>query len=198
MRALLASPRRRGASCRSPRIVALCLMCLWMWIAGLVLVADQLTKQLAEALLALHEPVAVVPYVNLMLAYNPGAAFSFLAWAGGWQRWFFVVLAVTVSAVIATWLRRLGPGEKWQSVALALILGGAVGNVVDRIIYGHVIDFIDVYYTAGQCMALFASLPVSGGMQCHWPAFNIADSAISVGAVMMVVDALRSGRKTSS
>ena len=170
----------------------------WMWIAGLVLVADQLTKQLAEALLALHEPVAVVPYVNLMLAYNTGAAFSFLAWAGGWQRWFFVVLAVTVSVVIAMWLRRLGPGEKWQSVALALILGGAVGNVVDRIIYGHVIDFIDVYYTAAQCMALFAPLPVAGGMQCHWPAFNIADSAISVGAVMMVVDALRSGRKTSS
>lgn len=167
----------------------------WMLIAGLALVADQITKQLAEATLMLHEPIPVLPYFNFMLAYNEGAAFSFLAWAGGWQRWFFVVLALTVSAVLVTWLRRLGPDEKFQGLALALILGGAIGNVIDRILYGHVIDFIDVYYVAESCMALFASVPMAEGMHCHWPAFNIADSAISVGAVMMIIDALRGEKK---
>lgn len=167
----------------------------WLVIAGLVLLADQLTKQWAEAVLALREPVAVLPYINFMLAYNPGAAFSFLADAPGWQRWFFVALALAVSGVIVTWLRRLEPGEKLQGVALALILGGAIGNVIDRIFFGHVIDFIDVYYVAGRCSALFAPEPFAGGLRCHWPAFNIADSAISLGAVMMIVDALRGGKK---
>lgn len=168
----------------------------WLAIAALVLAVDQITKHLAEALLVLHEPVGVLPYFNFMLAYNTGAAFSFLAWAGGWQRWFFVVLALVVSAVILGWLRRLGPDERFQGVALSLILGGAVGNVVDRILFGHVIDFIDVYYVAAaQCSMLFAPEAVAGGLRCHWPAFNIADSAISAGAVMMIVDAFRGAKK---
>lgn len=168
----------------------------WIVIAGLVLFADQLTKYLAESMLTLHEPVPVLPYFNFMLAYNPGAAFSFLAWAGGWQRWFFVALALAVSAVIFMWLRRLNADEKLQGVALALILGGAIGNVLDRLVHGHVIDFIDVYYVADQCMALFAAVPMPAAMECHWPAFNIADSAISVGALLMIIDSFR-GRKAA-
>lgn len=173
-------------------------MRVWLVIAGLVLFVDQITKQLAEAALALHEPVPLLPHVNFMLAYNTGAAFSFLAAAPGWQRWFFVALAITVSGVIVTWLRRLEPNEKMQGIALALILGGAVGNVIDRLFIGHVIDFIDVYYAAGQCSMLFAPEPFAGGLRCHWPAFNVADSAISVGAVMMIVDAVRGHKKRES
>jgi len=173
-------------------------MRVWLAIAALVLLIDQVTKQIAEAVLVLHEPVTLLPYLNFMLAYNKGAAFSFLAAAPGWQRWFFVALSVTVSGFIVMWLRRLEPAEKFQGVALALILGGAVGNVIDRILFGHVIDFIDVYYVAGQCSMLFAPEPFSGGLRCHWPAFNIADSAISLGAVMMIVDALRTRKQHPS
>jgi len=170
-------------------------MRVWLAIAGLVLLIDQLTKQIAEAVLVLHEPVTLLPYVNFMLAYNTGAAFSFLAAAPGWQRWFFVVLAVTVSGFIVMWLRRLESTEKLQGVALALILGGAVGNVIDRILFGHVIDFIDVYYVADQCSMLFAPEALAGSLRCHWPAFNVADSAISIGAVIMIVDAVRGHKK---
>ncbi|MEK7322850.1 MAG: signal peptidase II [Pseudomonadota bacterium] len=173
-------------------------MRIWLTIAGVVLLIDQITKQLAEAMLSFGESVAVMPFFNITLAYNTGAAFSFLAQAGGWQRWFFAALALTVSAVIFVWLRRLKPQEKWSGVALALILGGALGNVIDRILFGHVIDFLDVYYTADQCMALFSFEPLAEGMRCHWPAFNIADSAISVGAVMMVIDSLRGGKKAAA
>ncbi len=173
-------------------------MRVWLTIAGVVLLLDQVTKQLAEAMLAFGESVAVLPFFNITLAYNTGAAFSFLAQAGGWQRWFFAALALAVSTFILLWLRRLKPQEKWSGVALALILGGALGNVIDRILFGHVIDFIDVYYTAEQCMALFSFEPLAAGMRCHWPAFNIADSAISVGAVMMVIDSLRGGKQAAA
>ena len=173
-------------------------MRVWLTIAGVVLLLDQVTKQLAEAMLAFGESVAVLPFFNITLAYNTGAAFSFLAQAGGWQRWFFAALALTVSGIILLWLRRLKPQEKWSGVALALILGGALGNVIDRLLFGHVIDFLDVYYTADQCMALFSFEPLAQGMRCHWPAFNIADSAISVGAVMMVIDSLRGGKKAAA
>jgi len=159
---------------------------------------DQITKHLAVRLLHSHEPTSVLPFVNFDLAYNTGAAFSFLADSAGWQRWFFVVLALGVSAMIVRWLRRLGPEERWNAVAMALILGGALGNAGDRVFFGHVIDFIDVYYSAGSCMPLFAPLPVGDGFQCHWPAFNLADSAISVGAVMIILDALRPSRKAAS
>jgi len=173
-------------------------MRLWLGIAASVIALDQISKHLAAGLLQLHEPLAVLPFFNFTLAHNSGAAFSFLADSAGWQRWFFVVLALAVSTVIVRWLQRLGPAERWSGVALSLILGGALGNVVDRVFFGHVVDFIDVYYTAGSCMALFTPLPVGDGLQCHWPAFNLADSAISVGAVMMIVDSFRASNKAPS
>ena len=117
--------------------------------------------------------MAVITHFNLTLVYNTGAAFSFLADAGGWQRWFFVLLAIGVSALLLVWLYRLERDQHWLAAALALVLGGAVGNLVDRILHGHVIDFIDLY---------------AGGW--HWPAFNVADSAITVGAVMLIIDAV--------
>ena len=173
-------------------------MRLWMVVAAAVIGMDQITKQLAVRLLQEHEPTRIAPFFNLDLAYNTGAAFSFLADSAGWQRWFFVVLAVGVSAMIVTWLRRLGAEERWNAVAMALILGGALGNAIDRVFFGHVIDFIDVYYVAGSCVPLFAPLPIGDGFQCHWPAFNLADSAISVGAVMMILDAVRPSKKAAS
>ena len=152
---------------------------LWRWLglAGLIVVLDQATKLLAVAMLVPYRPQAVAPLLNLTLMYNEGAAFSFLAGAGGWQRWLFAGLAVVISVVIVIWMTRLKPGETRVAVALALILGGAVGNLIDRLWQGRVTDFIDVYYQSW-----------------HWPAFNLADSAITVGAVVMVVDALLAER----
>ncbi|HCB13142.1 MAG TPA: signal peptidase II [Gammaproteobacteria bacterium] len=147
----------------------------WIWLSGLVIVLDQVTKYLAETLLVMHQPVAVMPSFNLMLTYNTGAAFSFLAQAGGWQRWFFLGLGSLVSIGLVIWLTRLKPQEKWLAAALALILGGAVGNLIDRAWLGQVIDFIQLYYN-----------------RWYWPAFNIADSAIFAGAVLLVVESLGS------
>ncbi len=147
----------------------------WIWLSVLVVVLDQATKYLAETLLVMHQPVSVLPGFNLMLTYNTGAAFSFLADAGGWQRWFFLGLGSAVSVGLTIWLTRLKPGERWLAAALALILGGAVGNLIDRLWLGQVIDFIQLYYD-----------------RWYWPAFNIADSAITLGAVLLIVDSLRS------
>ena len=139
-----------------------------------VVVLDQLTKYIASTSLEMHQPIAVMPMFNWTLMHNTGAAFSFLADAGGWQRWFFAVIAVVVSVVIFLWIKRLEQHEKWQAIALALILGGALGNVIDRIWLGYVVDFIQVYY-----------------QQWYWPAFNIADSAISIGVVMIIIESVR-------
>ena len=152
----------------------------WLWVSVVVLLADQCTKLLADAMLNLHQQVPVIPYFALLKAYNSGAAFSFLSDASGWQRWFFVVLALIVISVLLVWLRRLPAEERRARLALALILGGAVGNLIDRLVYGYVIDFLDVYYGSW-----------------HWPAFNIADAAISVGAFLLVLDTLLSGREKS-
>jgi len=148
-------------------------MLKWLAIAGLVIVLDQVTKVAAEYWLEFQEPVALIPFVNLSLSYNAGAAFSFLSDAGGWQRWFFVVLAVVVSAAVVLWLSRLDAGERLTGLALSLVLGGAIGNVIDRLAYGHVIDFIDFYVGSW-----------------HWPTFNIADSGISIGVTMLILDSL--------
>ncbi len=138
----------------------------------MVLLLDQGSKLLADARLVFHEPVGLLPFFNLRLAYNTGAAFSFLGNAGGWQRWFFAGISALVISVLVVWMRRLKP-EQWQlSVAFALIIGGALGNLIDRLVYGHVIDFIDVYYKTW-----------------HWPTFNVADSAITVGAGLLLLDA---------
>ena len=152
-------------------------MIKWIWLAVAVIIIDQLTKYIASASLIMHQPVAVMPMFNWTLMHNPGAAFSFLADQDGWQRWFFAVIAVVVSIVIVLWIKRLQQHEKWQAIALALILGGAVGNVIDRIWLGYVVDFIQVYY-----------------QQWYWPAFNIADSAISIGVVMIIIESIREYR----
>ena len=152
----------------------------WLWVSMVVLLVDQCTKLLADAMLVLHQQVAVIPYLALFKAYNPGAAFSFLSDASGWQRWFFVVLAIIVIAVLLVWLWRLSAAEAATSLALSLILGGAAGNLIDRLVYGYVIDFIDVYYGSW-----------------HWPAFNVADAAISVGAFLLLLDAFRGNKQHS-
>jgi signal peptidase II len=148
----------------------------WLWLALAVIVLDQGSKLLAEHLLTAHEPVAVLPSLNLYLTYNTGAAFSFLRDAGGWQRWLFATLSIGVSVFIVFWLRRIPGEQKWFACALALVLGGAVGNLIDRLSRagGGVVDFVDIYYGTW-----------------HWPAFNVADSAISIGAVMLAWSAIR-------
>lgn len=144
----------------------------WLWLSAVVVAVDQCTKLLADALLVLHQPVDLLPVLAIRKAYNTGAAFSFLGNASGWQRWLFIALAVGVIILLVVWLRRLPAGQKWTALSLALILGGAIGNLVDRAVYGHVIDFIDFYYGSW-----------------HWPTFNVADSAITVGAALLLLEA---------
>jgi signal peptidase II len=153
----------------------------WLWVSAVVLLLDQSTKLLADAMLAMHQPIPVVPMFALTKVYNPGAAFSFLGDASGWQRWFFVALTLGISLFLLNWLRRLGPQDRRTALSLALILGGAVGNLVDRLVYGYVIDFLDVYYG-----------------DWHWPTFNVADSAIFVGAFLLILDALMGHRKAAA
>jgi len=144
----------------------------WLGLAGAVVVADQLTKALVRRQLA-DGDVVVTSFFNLVLAHNPGAAFSFLAGESGWQRWVFAALAVAASAWIAVLLRKY-PSQKLFCLALALILGGAVGNLIDRVATGLVTDFLD-FHIGGH----------------HWPAFNVADSGICMGAFLLVWDALK-------
>lgn len=149
----------------------------WMGIATIILLLDQLTKITVTRLFSYGESVVVTSFFNLVLVYNKGAAFSFLANQGGWQRWFFTALGIGAALFIVYLLKRHA-GQRMFCWALALILGGAVGNVIDRILYGHVIDFLDFHV---------------GGW--HWPAFNVADSAICIGAVLFVLDELRRVKK---
>ena len=148
-------------------------MTKWLGVSLLVVIFDQLTKFLADSQLNYAEPLALLPSFNLTLLYNPGAAFSFLSDASGWQRWFFVTVSLLASVFLVLWLRKLKPEQKLLALALALVLGGALGNLIDRLLLGHVVDFIQVYYKT-----------------FYWPAFNIADSAITVGAALLIWDAL--------
>jgi len=141
-----------------------------LWISALVIVSDQIAKQLALAWLPLHQLVDVIPGFDWYLTYNTGAAFSLLADAGGWQRWLFTIIAIVVSAVIVQWIRKLPPEDSLTALSLSLILGGAIGNLIDRILLGHVIDYIQVW---------LGSYP--------FPAFNVADAAISVGAALLIL-----------
>jgi signal peptidase II len=143
----------------------------WLWLSAVVIVLDLATKHIALANLQPYQPVPFIDGIwNWTLAFNPGAAFSFLSDAGGWQRWFFSALAVGISALLAFWMSRI-PRDDWrQALPFALIIGGALGNLVDRLRYGHVVDFVDWYWGS-----------------YHWPAFNIADSAIVAGAVALAV-----------
>lgn len=145
----------------------------WLALSVVVIVLDQLTKQWVSQSLGFGEVLPVMPSFNLVLAHNAGAAFSFLAGAGGWQRGFFSGIAV-VAAVVIIHLLRKHHGEKLFSLALALILGGALGNLIDRVRFGHVVDFLDFYIQA-----------------YHWPAFNVADMAITAGAGLLIWDSLK-------
>ncbi len=145
----------------------------WLRLSALVLFLDQATKILAEYQLELYQRVEVLPFMNLTLMQNHGAAFSFLADAGGWQRWFFVILTLVITVFLLRWLRALQPEERLLAIALSLIIGGAIGNLIDRVQYGYVIDFLDFH-----------------AMGWHWPAFNIADSAIFIGAAILIWDSI--------
>ncbi|MES9944267.1 signal peptidase II [Candidatus Thiodiazotropha sp. CDECU1] len=153
-------------------------MTRWLWLSLVVVVLDQVTKQIAESSLTLYESVRVLPIFDLTLLYNKGAAFSFLSNQGGWQRWFFIVLAIGVCGVLVGWIWRLKRDEQWIAVALSLIIGGAIGNVIDRILFGQVIDFLHFHY-----------------QQHYFPAFNVADSAITLGVIIMLYDALILAKK---
>jgi signal peptidase II len=149
----------------------------WLLLTALVILFDQLTKHWAQVALTLYSPHELLGVFNLTLAYNQGAAFSFLAGASGWQRWFLAALAIVASLVLIIWLARLKPGEKWLAASLALILGGALGNLIDRLQHGYVVDFLDFHW----------------GFH-HFPAFNLADSAITLGAILLVID-MMTGRE---
>jgi len=144
-----------------------------MIIVAMIVVVDQITKSIATAELTMYKAIAVMPMFNFTLIHNEGAAFSFLSDAGGWQRWLFTGISFAVSIVLFFWIKKLKPEEKCQALAFSLILGGAVGNLIDRIRFGYVVDFIEIYY-----------------QQYSWPAFNIADSAITIGVVVLIVDTL--------
>ncbi len=153
-------------------------MVKYLSLSCIVIVLDQITKYYANQELHLHQAVQVMPGFNLTLMYNTGAAFSFLSEASGWQRWFFIGVATLISIAIIIWMHGLPANKRWLLTALALVLGGAIGNVCDRVLLGHVVDFIEVYY-----------------QNSYWPTFNIADSAITVGAVMLLIDAFFSNEK---
>lgn len=148
-------------------------MLRWLWLSAAVVAVDQLSKWLAVKHLLGQPPLKIMPGFELSLAFNTGAAFSLFHDAGGWQNGFFIAVALGVSAFIVFSLQRMRQGELQTAVALALILGGAVGNVIDRVRQGFVVDFVHWFY-----------------QDWHWPHFNIADSAITVGAVLLVLDAL--------
>ena len=152
-------------------------LALWLGLALLVVLLDQLTKTLVIDRFMLGDSLAITPYFNLVRAHNAGAAFSFLAGASGWQRWFFVGLGAVASGFIV-WMLRKHPEQRLFCLAISLIMGGAVGNVVDRLLHGHVIDFLQFHW--GFLAPMFA-----GG---YFPSFNIADAAITAGAVGLILD----------
>ena len=150
----------------------------WLWVSLLVIVFDQLSKLWIERTMVLGDSFVVLPILDIVRAHNTGAAFSFLADAGGWQRWAFTLLAVGVSIGLVFWMRRLALSTQGLlAFGLALILGGAIGNVIDRIEHGYVVDFVHAHW----------------GLH-SFPAFNVADSAISIGAVLVILDSLLEGR----
>ncbi|QBY03417.1 lipoprotein signal peptidase [Thalassotalea sp. HSM 43] len=153
----------------------------WLWLALIMLIVDQASKQLVVATMDYRQSIAVMPLFNLTYVHNPGAAFSFLADQGGWQRWFFTAIAAVMSILLIFWMSKTPKHHKMIAIAFALILSGAVGNLIDRVMYGYVIDFLDFYIG-----------------NSHWPAFNIADSAIFVGAALMIIDAFKNDDKSKS
>jgi signal peptidase II len=149
----------------------------WLGLAVLVILVDQLTKQWATSMLVPYEPVFIAPILNLTLAFNPGAAFSFLGNENGWQRWLFIGLAFAVSGILSVWLAKNKVSQRGLNVGLSLILGGAIGNVIDRLTLHHVIDFLDFHWGVW-----------------HYPTFNVADIAITFGALLLLWDAWRQSK----
>jgi signal peptidase II len=147
-----------------------------LWLSLLVVVLDQLSKYWIMISFEEYEVLRVWPVFNLTLVYNTGAAFSFLSDAGGWQRWFFVTIGVLVSAAMVVWLSRLDVRERLTAYGLALVVGGAIGNLIDRILLGKVVDFLQWHW-----------------QDWYWPSFNLADSAITLGVVLLLIDGLFSG-----
>jgi len=152
----------------------------WVWLSAFVVALDQLTKWYVVGRFQLYEILPVGPYLDLTRLHNEGAAFGLLAEAGGWQRWFFLVLAGAIALAILWWLRSLpARGQNWLAIGLALILGGAVGNAYDRFMDGHVVDYLHFHWG-----------------DHFFPAFNVADIGITTGAIMLVIDALLSSRRS--
>ncbi|WP_372831069.1 signal peptidase II [Pontibacterium sp.] len=146
---------------------------IWLWLAVVIVVLDLWSKFVTNTSLDYGVPVEILPVFDLRLSYNTGAAFSFLADAGGFQRWFFVVVAVGVSAMLVVWMKRTPRWQWWVGVAQALVLGGALGNLYDRVVQGYVIDFISLHYG-----------------EYYFAVFNLADVAISIGATLLIIDML--------
>lgn len=146
----------------------------WLIVSILVIALDQFSKWLAYTHLAMHDPMPLLPFFNLTLSHNMGAAFGFLGTAGGWQRWFFIILGIALSALILVWLYRLPRNQPWNACAFALILGGALGNIYDRVAWGYVVDFFDFHINTW-----------------HYATFNVADSAICIGITMWLIVSLK-------
>lgn len=143
----------------------------WLWLTILWVVIDQITKQWVAGSFDYRETLAVLPFFNITYVHNPGAAFSFLADQGGWQRWFFTAIAAIASIIFIVWLAKTSKKQTMLSISFALILSGAVGNLIDRVLFGYVIDFLDFHWSG-----------------THFPAFNVADSMIFIGAALMLLD----------
>ena len=156
-------------------------MLRWLWVAAVVLILDIVTKQWVSQSLSLGESIPWLPVLDLTLLHNEGAAFSFLSQSGGWQRWFFSGIAILVSVMLIFWLSHLKKHEVWVAIAISLILGGALGNLYDRLTLGYVVDFIAFHWGTA-----------------YFPAFNIADSVITIGAIMLMVDLFKNPGQNSS
>ncbi|ELV8644779.1 signal peptidase II [Vibrio fluvialis] len=154
----------------------------WLWLALLVFVADIAIKLVVMNSMGYgwENRIEILPFFNLLYVHNYGAAFSFLSDQAGWQRWLFTCIAFAVVGLLAFWMRRLPSSDKWNNMAYALIIGGAVGNVFDRVVHGFVVDYLDFYWGT-----------------YHWPAFNLADSAICIGAAMIILDGFRGKKQTA-
>ncbi len=150
----------------------------WLWLTALVLVSDILIKQYVYQNFKLYEPIEVMPFFNLMYAQNFGAAFSFLADEGGWQRWFFAGIAVAISLILMVMMYRESATKRLNNIAYALIIGGAIGNLIDRLMHGFVVDYLDVYVG-----------------DWHWPTFNLADMGICIGAALIIIESFLPSEK---
>lgn len=149
---------------------------VWLWISVVIFIVDITTKIYMESILGSGRVIDILPVLEFRLAHNNGSAFGFLADMGGWQRWGFSAIALIVSGFLITWMKKTPAANLWLAVSLTFILGGAVGNLYDRIAYGHVIDFIHVYWYQ---------------INFDFPIFNVADIAITIGALMMAIDVVR-------